>query len=122
MDIDALLLCAEDNRLANPTRALRCLRRILQTDPSHVPARTMERELEIERINNEQRGPLAVLGLQPGATVADIKAAYKALANKVHPDKERQLHRIQYANIAFNNIKQACDIAITAATAGASAP
>ena len=35
----------------------------------------------------QQRDPYEVLGLEPGATLADVKAAYWRLAKKHHPDK-----------------------------------
>ncbi|KAJ1617515.1 hypothetical protein T492DRAFT_893570 [Pavlovales sp. CCMP2436] len=121
--IDDLWMRALENRIANPTFALKCLGCILEENPSHEFAETMHKELVRERllrriVNDEQRGPLAVLGLQPGASVADIRKAFKALALQVHSDKTGG-----FPDIAFIIVNEARRIALAdiADTSGAAA-
>jgi molecular chaperone DnaJ len=45
--------------------------------------------------------PYAVLGVSPGATAAEIKAAYRALVKRHHPDAGGDDHRIVALNAAW---------------------
>ena len=50
-----------------------------------------------------------LLGLMPGASKADIKAAYKKLAIKWHPDKHMGKPTFDEANKKFAEITRAFD-------------
>ncbi|KAJ1632453.1 hypothetical protein T492DRAFT_868327 [Pavlovales sp. CCMP2436] len=114
MSINDLLQRALEERSSNPVASVKFLRGILNRDPSHAIAQTMLDELEhdhelrelTKQIVNERRGPLFVLRLQPGATDAEIKKAYRALSMKVHPDKN---HGNPCAAAAFIKLKAATD-------------
>lgn len=60
-------------------------------------------------LNKAQRRALAVLGLEQGATVQDIKARYKALAKKLHPDANgsdpKAEERLKRINQAYATLK-----------------
>jgi len=49
--------------------------------------------------------PYEVLGLQPGASMEDVKKAYRQLAGKYHPDKVSHLGD-EFQKLAENRFKQ----------------
>lgn len=55
------------------------------------------------------RDPYEILGLQPGADNAEVKAAYRKLAKQLHPDAQRsseaQQARFQEVTAAYNQLK-----------------
>ena len=55
------------------------------------------------------RDPYEVLGVGPGASNADIKAAYRKLAKELHPDARggspRLQSRFQEVTAAYNQLK-----------------
>ena len=55
--------------------------------------------------------PYAILGVAPGATKEEIKAAYRRLAGQYHPDKVQHLGKEfqQLAEKRFKEIQQAYD-------------
>ena len=60
-------------------------------------------------LSKAQRRALAVLGLEQGATVQDIKARYKSLAKKLHPDANghdsKAEERLKRINQAYTTLK-----------------
>lgn len=64
----------------------------------------------------------AVLGVAPGATVAEIKAAYRERARRIHPDRfADDPRRAQAAHEAFVELSAAFRTALAAAAAAAAA-
>ena len=61
-------------------------------------------ESSVEK-NENQEDFYAVLGVQQSATVDEIKAAYKKLAIKWHPDKNR--HQEELASAKFKEVSTA---------------
>ena len=62
-------------------------------------------ESETVEKNENQEDFYAVLGVQQSATVDEIKAAYKKLAIKWHPDKNR--HQEELASAKFKEVSTA---------------
>ncbi|MFQ5559717.1 MAG: TerB family tellurite resistance protein [Nitrospinota bacterium] len=64
------------------------------------------------RVSTEQnvgRDDYTVLGLTPGATAAEVKAAYRQMASQYHPDKVAHLGKelVDFANKKFSEINTA---------------
>lgn len=61
--------------------------------------------------SRDRRDPYAILGIAPGATREEIKAAYRRLATKFHPDKVQHLGEDfqKLAEARFKEIQQAYD-------------
>ena len=61
-------------------------------------------------LSGDDRDALARLGLGPGASMAEVKARYRALARRYHPDANqgRRDHesRLQALNAAYTHLKQ----------------
>jgi len=59
-----------------------------------------------------RRDPHAVLGIDPGASRAEIKAAYRRLVAQYHPDKVQHLGKDlqDLAETRFKEIQQAYDV------------
>lgn len=51
------------------------------------------------------RNPYEVLGLQPGASIEEVKKAYRQLAGKYHPDKVTHLGE-EFQKLAEERFKQ----------------
>jgi len=50
----------------------------------------------------------SVLGLQPGASLEEVKSAYRRLAMEFHPDRNpRGLERMKQINLAYEALKYA---------------
>ena len=58
------------------------------------------------------KNPYEVLGVSPGASEEEIKAAYRALAKKYHPDKYANSDLADLANEKMQEINQAYDTII----------
>lgn len=54
--------------------------------------------------------PYEVLGLKPGASEAEIKAAYKALVKKYHPDKYQNNPLADLAQEKLQEVNEAYDL------------
>jgi hypothetical protein len=52
----------------------------------------------------EEGDPFAVLGLQPGASLAEVRAARRRLAFEEHPDRGGDARRMQEINRAFERV------------------
>jgi hypothetical protein len=66
--------------------------------------------------------PYTVLGVAPGATVAEIKAAYRERAREIHPDRfADDPQRAKAAHEAFVELSSAFRVALAAAAATAAA-
>ena len=50
--------------------------------------------------------PYAVLGVKPGASPAEIKAAYRALVKRHHPDAGGDVDRILALNAAWEVLRE----------------
>jgi DnaJ-domain-containing protein 1 len=50
------------------------------------------------------RGPHAVLGIRPGASVQEIESAYRRLAMQHHPDHGGSVDRMREINAAYATI------------------
>jgi len=61
-----------------------------------------------------QRDPYTVLEIEPGASIEEVKAAYRRLAAQYHPDKVQHLGREiqELAEMRFKEIQQAYDTLI----------
>ena len=59
--------------------------------------------------------PYSVLGLSPGATLEEIKSAYRRLATQYHPDKVQHLGKDiqEVAEVRFREIQQAYDALVS---------
>jgi molecular chaperone DnaJ len=70
------------------------------------------------------RDPYAVLGVKPGATATEIKAAYRALVKLHHPDAGGDEERIVALNAAWEMLREQArpGAAAPAAPAGRGAP
>ena len=55
----------------------------------------------------EKLPPIAVLGLKPNASQADIKRAYRTLAKKHHPDAGGDADRFQQIQEAYSRLEEA---------------
>ena len=53
--------------------------------------------------------PYEVLGIKPGASEAEVKAAYKALVKKYHPDKYQNNPLADLAEEKLQEINEAYD-------------
>jgi len=58
------------------------------------------------------KNPYEVLGVRPGASEEEIKAAYRALAKKYHPDKYANSDLADLANEKMQEINEAYDAII----------
>lgn len=58
------------------------------------------------------KNPYEVLGVRPGASEDEVKAAYRALAKKYHPDKYANTDLADLANEKMQEINQAYDAII----------
>jgi molecular chaperone DnaJ len=65
--------------------------------------------------------PYAVLGVKPGASAAEIKAAYRALVKRHHPDAGGDDKRILSLNAAWEELRERVRSAASGADAGGSA-
>jgi curved DNA-binding protein CbpA len=55
---------------------------------------------------SDNTDPFRVLGIKPGASAADIKAAYRRRAAAVHPDKGGTHEQMRDVNVAYQML---CD-------------
>jgi len=83
--------------------------------------------LQVEHLRTKTglsgHGPLyEILGLNPGspATEAEVKKAYKALALKLHPDKNRDAPNPEAIAAQFEEVKAAYELLIEAMASGGS--
>ena len=59
---------------------------------------------------NEEDKALLALDLKEGATLKEIKAQYKVMANLHHPDKGGSVEKMQEINAAFKTLKNVCPL------------
>ena len=63
--------------------------------------------------------PYEILGLNPGASEAEIKKAYRELVKKYHPDKYQGNPLADLAEEKLREVNEAYDTLINSMTAGA---
>ena len=66
----------------------------------------------MKKINN----PWVILGLEPGATIKEVKLAYKSMALKTHPDKGGTIAEWLAVSNAYDNISKKEHVPILKAT------
>lgn len=93
----------------------RYFRRLKQTRPDEARDRshgtTDDQSSATATEHQASRDPYAVLEIPPGASQAEIKAAYRRLAGQYHPDKVQHLGE-EFRKLAerrFKEIQQAYD-------------
>ncbi len=62
--------------------------------------------------------PYEVLGIKEGASEAEIKAAYKEMVKKYHPDRHHDNPLSDLAEEKLQEVKQAYDILMNSSSAG----
>jgi len=80
-------------------------------EADHRPIRSefRSRNGRERKISSSDPNPYAALGLQPGASIQEIKKAYREMAGKYHPDRVTHLgpEFIKLANVKFRAIHDA---------------